>query len=329
MARIDDDRQSQRANERLIKEMRQKEARTQDKANADNAFQKLLQGAQTTRQADARARAAQARAGDDSEALSFEKLLQEATQQSTEEGQTAQTRGSARDGQRAQSEGLRRGDAKTSDKGLERKGDDESTASFQDGVKGQDRGTGEVKSQGRAADARDSRKGLSEKGEDIQQGALAGRAGAKGGGALKTDGDGGGKGGGQGGKDSQGGNPGGVPAGFRFNPALMAPVPVAKAAPGGSERLRAIANEIAQKIVERVRVGTNAAGNSEFQIDLRSNVLKGLSIKVSSGNGKIRASFSGSDKEILRLLRENAETLKAALGGRGLTLEDLQIEERA
>ena len=118
--------------------------------------------------------------------------------------------------------------------------------------------------------------------------------------------------------------------GFRFNPALMAPVPVAK--PKGtasSERLRALATEIAQQIVERVRVGTDRSGRAEFQIDLRSEVLAGLSIRISAGDGKIQASFSSSDRAVAALLRKNADGLKMALGRRGLRLEELLIEERS
>ncbi len=147
------------------------------------------------------------------------------------------------------------------------------------------------------------------------------------GGALRADADaGGGKGSGGGGKDKkEGGSEMG--AGFRFNPALMAPVPVAKPKDmAGSERLRAMANEIAQKIVDRIRVGTNAAGNAEFQIDLRSDVLSGLSIKVSAKNGKISAVFSGTNREVLKMLEEQSEGLRGALGGRGLRHEDVRFE---
>jgi hypothetical protein len=147
-------------------------------------------------------------------------------------------------------------------------------------------------------------------------------------GDLKADADTGK--GGSGGQQKDGkkeGNPGGVPAGFRFNPVLMAPVPVAqKSNVGSSDRLRRIANEIAQKIVERVRVGKNAAGAAEFQIDLRSNVLSGLSIKVQSQQGKISMVFSGSDKDTLKYIEEQVEGLKESLSSRGLKLSDLKFE---
>ncbi len=106
-------------------------------------------------------------------------------------------------------------------------------------------------------------------------------------------------------------------------------MPVAqKSLTQGSDRLRRIATEIAQKIVERVRVGTNAVGNAEFQIDLRSNVLSGLQVKVSAKNGRISAVFSGSDKDVLKMLEDNEEALKAALTTRGLTLEKFKVEAK-
>jgi hypothetical protein len=109
----------------------------------------------------------------------------------------------------------------------------------------------------------------------------------------------------------------------------MAPVPVAKQREAsGSDRLRKVANELAQKIVERVRVGTNAAGKTEFQVDLRSDVLSGLSVRVSAHGGKIKAVFSGNDREVLKLIEEHGEALKSALAARGLTLEEFKTEAR-
>jgi len=96
-----------------------------------------------------------------------------------------------------------------------------------------------------------------------------------------------------------------------------------------SDKLRKAAAEIAQKIVERVRVGANAAGRMEFQIDMKSDVLGGMSVKVSSKNGKISAVFSGSDRDVLKMLEEQSESLKAALSARGLTLESLKTEAKA
>ncbi|MHB8876592.1 MAG: flagellar hook-length control protein FliK, partial [Myxococcaceae bacterium] len=188
-----------------------------------------------------------------------------------------------------------------------------------------------TRAEGRKGDAKVSRDRLDEKKESSDAKAAGG---AKGGGALSEKGDlkaGADKGGGQGGsKDNSKGGEAAASPGFRFNPALMAPMPVAQASnTANAEKLRKLANEIAQKIVERVRVGTNAAGKSEFQIDLKDNVLSGLTVKVSSSGGKIKAVFSGRDPKILKMLGQQEEALKGLLEGRGLTLEEFKIEERA
>jgi hypothetical protein len=189
-------------------------------------------------------------------------------------------------------------------------------------------GASEARSGSRAAGAKEDKRSSETRDKDMSKAESAlGQVNAEKGAAIRAEADaGGGKGSGGGGKDKKEGGTEMGP-GFRFNPALMAPVPVAKPKDmAGSERLRAMANEIAQKIVDRVRVGTNAAGNAEFQIDLRSDVLNGLSIKVSARNGKISATFSGSNREVLKMLEEHSEGLRGALGGRGLRLEDVRFE---
>lgn len=194
--------------------------------------------------------------------------------------------------------------------------------------------------QGRAAgDALERRgKGSLEEGSRIEERDRERRLGPRPGGARPVEAsgeDGGGAasggGGGQGG-EAPGQRPGqGAAAApqFRLHPALLPPVPVAQARDtGGSERLRKVANELAQKIVERVRVGTNALGRVEFQVDLRADVLAGLTVKVSADRGRITAVFSGGDRGVLGLIEAHAQTLTAALAARGLTLEALRTEAR-
>lgn len=178
---------------------------------------------------------------------------------------------------------------------------------------------------------RDAHERLEERHEDSEKNAEAHSALGKSarGGELRAGSEGGGGQQGSGGKNDGDGS-GAAGQAFRLNPALMAPVAVATPRTGVmSDKLRALANEIAQKIVQNLRVGTNKAGEAEFQIDLKSSVLSGLQIKVSGKNGKISAAFSGKDKAVLKLLRDNADGLKQALTARGLTLVDLKIEDKA
>ncbi len=276
MSRVEDDRQAQKAAERLVQEKRLQEAKTKERQEGPSAFSKLVgqqappapQAPKAPPQSLGKSILAQAKANAGAGSQEASRANPNSTQARTES---------------------RQADAKVT-----RETQTSRTEEF------------DKSSDNQAVNAQTSR-------------------GAKG--ELRTDADGGGKQGGGDGKDKRDGE---LSAGFRYNPALMAPVPVAKPKPTtGSERLRAIANEIAQKIVEHVRVGTNAAGNAEFQIDLRGDVLGGMSIKISAKNGKISAVFSGKDREALKMIEQQRDGLKSALSGRGLSLEDLKVEAKS
>lgn len=119
------------------------------------------------------------------------------------------------------------------------------------------------------------------------------------------------------------------PGAFRLPPAaLMAPPPVAvPKGEGQVSRLRQIAQEIAEKIVKQARVGVNKLGLPEFQLELKSDILKGLKVKVSGRHGRIRATFSSRDLQVLKQLRAEVDALKSALTARGLKVDALEIEE--
>jgi hypothetical protein len=126
----------------------------------------------------------------------------------------------------------------------------------------------------------------------------------------------------QGGKDDK-------PAAFKLPPAaLMAPPTIARPKEvHANPRLRQMAQEIAEKIVKHVRVGTNKIGLPEFQIELKSDILKGLKVKVSGRHGRIRALFASKDREVLQQLRGEVASLKEALSARGFKVDALEIEE--
>jgi hypothetical protein len=328
MSRVEDDRQAQRAAERLVQEKRLQEAKTKQKQEGESAFSKLVQQqtqqARTQQQQQGLAKSVLARVTQEAESAALGKSQ---TEQRGEAGRsTLRQAGKSFDERVTQQRG------ESGQRTTEGRQTDSTQTQMMAEGRQNDQGLAEVRAESRWADAKTTNEALDERGEALSKGGqqAGGAQASRGKGELKAEADGGGgkQGGGEGKKDGGGAEM--AAAGFRFNPALMAPVPVAKPKPAsGSERLRQIANEIAQKIVERARVGTNAAGNAEFQIDLRSDVLSGLSIKLSAKNGKIKAVFSGSDKDVLKMLEEQSEGLKSALASRGLTLEDLRIEARA
>jgi len=310
MSRVEDDRQAERATQRLIQEKQLAEAKGKKLKEGEAAFSKLMQQAPPEK-----AQVQQREEAKPTAQSVLQRALKEAGAKETKQAnQRQETKGldeRAKTAQSSETEQLSQGrqadTARGGEVSVSRKQDQQVT---------------QTRAETREADSKAD-------GEATNERNAAAKGAARSKGELKTDADSGGGGQGGGNKDNKGGESAAA-AGFRFNPALMAPVPVAKPKPNtGSEKLRAIANEIAQKIVERVRVGTNGAGAAEFQIDLRSNVLSGLSIKLSAKNGKISAVFSGSDREVLKMIEEQSEGLKSALNGRGLKLETLRFEARA
>ncbi|MCE9666635.1 flagellar hook-length control protein FliK [Myxococcus stipitatus] len=295
MSRVDDDRDAARLAERLMQEKKLAEGQAKKRQEGVSAFQKLMQP-QAQPQATAPNPTPQTPGGG---------LARQVLAKATQDGKTFGERlQQPQAGPQGMAQSQRRADA----------------------------GATESRVQSRTADAKEDKRTAESRDKDMSSAESAlGQVNSEKGAAIRADADaGGGKGsGGGGGKDKKEGGGAEMAPGFRFNPALMAPVPVAKPKDtAGSERLRAMASEIAQKIVERVRVGTNAAGLAEFQIDLRGDVLNGLSIKVSARNGKISATFSGSNRETLKLLEEHSEGLRTALGGRGLKLETVRFEAK-
>lgn len=328
MSRVDEERDAARQAERLLQQKKAEAQKKVETRTAESAFSRMVQSNQQQKARTQDAQTARAAIAEVlKEAEEAPKSLDRKTQEQAhaqESGKRALSRRASVAVQDQHAGEVKRDEAHA---GEGRKGqaveEEHATRDHHQGL-----AAFAESAEGRKSDARVVRETMQgRRGENGEAGQQPGAGQPHSQGAGKTDPDAGGKGSqGQGGdnKDKGGGN---LPANFRLNPALMAPVPVAqKRDMAASDRLRRIATEIAQKIVERVRVGKNAAGRAEFQIDLRSDVLSGLKVKVSSSGGKIQAVFSGSDREVLKMLESNAETLKAALSGRGLTLEELKIE---
>ena len=341
MSRIEDDRDAARLAERVAQQRRAEETKKKEQAQADTAFSRLVQAQKTESQKGERqqtdsknaARSAIAHALGQADEVTHAEGQALDAQAQAEQGlsRDTQARLKGRMGGRALEEKVKNSQRTDGAHGQEVKLAEDRGDAAVAGEKAVDQADHARGSEGRSADAKSGRDSA-----DGKKSEKEGKAAAKGQGAraekgdLKTDKDKG-QGGQGGGKDDKGGNQNAMSAaGFRFNPALMAPVPVAKKNDvQGSDRLRRLAQEIAQKIVERVRVGTNALGHSEFQIDLKGDVLNGLKMKVSAKNGRISAVFQGSDKEVLKMLSEQGEALKNALGGRGLTLDQFKVEYTA
>lgn len=333
-SRIDDERQAARAAERQAEARRNEDAQRSKKSAEASTFKKLVGQQQQQGQVLQQRAAEKDKEVGKSVIASLLESAEALASQETKEQQQTQKAFSSRLGAGLKSDGQQQTSRK---EGAQQQAVGESGRQVSEQgarLASTDKHQGAKALEERKADAAHGREALADRKEASEAGSSTSSSVSSAGGAmgekgeLKADAD---KGGGQqgGGQNNQKDNAPAMQPGFRFNPALMAPVPVAKQKDvSGSERLRKVANELAQKIVEKVRVGTNAAGKIEFQIDLRSDVLKGLSVKVSSHNGKIKAVFQGSDRDVLKMIEEQREALTNALSARGLSLEDFRVEGR-
>jgi len=92
-----------------------------------------------------------------------------------------------------------------------------------------------------------------------------------------------------------------------------------------TRKAREIPQELLDKLVQEVRVGVNAAGKTEMQIDLKEGVLQGMQLKVTSENGKVSCTFVGGDAHAKNLVESSEQRLSRALDKVGLQLESLKV----
>lgn len=83
--------------------------------------------------------------------------------------------------------------------------------------------------------------------------------------------------------------------------------------------------EVINQIVERVLVGVNKQGLSEFHIEFKGNLLAGTSVHVTAQDGKISARFESPDANVRRLVKSSEGELARAFARKGLKLERLEV----
>jgi flagellar hook-length control protein FliK len=95
-------------------------------------------------------------------------------------------------------------------------------------------------------------------------------------------------------------------------------------APLESKRAVAVPPEI-QNLVREISVVIDTAGKQQVQIELNSNVLQGLHIRIERQNQGITVQFQTSSDEISRLISKNAEVLGQSLANRGISVADIHV----
>lgn len=98
----------------------------------------------------------------------------------------------------------------------------------------------------------------------------------------------------------------------------FAPMPVEKTGPK-------LEPEVIDQIVQDVRLGVNAQGAAEFQFDLKSDVMDGLKLKISTKEGKVSATFIAENVHVKDAIDQSTQELIQALRDRGLEVANIQV----
>lgn len=82
--------------------------------------------------------------------------------------------------------------------------------------------------------------------------------------------------------------------------------------------------ELLAQIASSMHVALDKSGGTEVLVSLKGTMLDGVTLKVSSKKGKVRAIFEGCDKQTRNLIESSRGELMRQLGKRGLELDILR-----
>ena len=80
-----------------------------------------------------------------------------------------------------------------------------------------------------------------------------------------------------------------------------------------------------QQLVREISVVVDAAGKQQVHIDLNSNVLKGLHIRIERQDGAMAIQFQSASDEVASLLSRNVDALSQGLAERGVGVADIRV----
>lgn len=80
-----------------------------------------------------------------------------------------------------------------------------------------------------------------------------------------------------------------------------------------------------QQLVREVSVAVNSAGNHQVNIEMNSNVLKGLQIRIERGESGVAIQFKSTSDQVSALLSNNVASLSQGLADRGVRVSNISI----
>jgi flagellar hook-length control protein FliK len=80
-----------------------------------------------------------------------------------------------------------------------------------------------------------------------------------------------------------------------------------------------------QQLVREISVAVNTAGTQQVHIELNSNVLKGLHIRIDRQDGVMSVQFQSTSDQIAKLLSRNVDALSQGLADRGVSVAEIRV----
>lgn len=118
---------------------------------------------------------------------------------------------------------------------------------------------------------------------------------------------------------------GGSGQGDFFQQAVNMGMAVQQAAPTESAHPVQVPEQALNEIIDKISVGVNQSGASEFVIDLKSNTLNGAQIQVSAQGKAVRLKFNGLDTNARQSVKMASAELRNRLLQKGLKLEQFEV----
>ncbi len=87
-----------------------------------------------------------------------------------------------------------------------------------------------------------------------------------------------------------------------------------------------IPKQILDQIVQYIRIGRDKNLNKEIQIDLSDKIYQGLSLKVTSNNGKIEVAFLTGNPNIKRQFESQKMEIGEELQDRGVAISQIRVQ---
>ncbi len=90
------------------------------------------------------------------------------------------------------------------------------------------------------------------------------------------------------------------------------------------KRVVAVPPEL-QQLVHEISVVVNSADRQQVHIELNSNVLKGLHIRIDRQDGAVAIQFQSTSDQVANLLARNIDALSQGLADRGVNVSDIRV----